>query len=418
MTMKTSQTGRLILPHHLNGPVYFIARQPIFDRNLDVFAYELLYRSNPENFVNVMDGDQATLAVLINTFSQAGLRTVVGSRKAFINLTRSFLTGAFPIPLPPDLTVLEITEDIVIDDELIRSVKKLLEMGYQIALDDVISVEQVGRLAGLAQFVKVDISDFEFYDLANLTRELRKHPVSLLAEKVETMQEYHACREMGFDYFQGFFFCRPEMVPVRKVSTSRLVLQQAMANLQDPQASAEDLERIISMDVTLSYRLLKLVNSGYYLLKSPITSIGQAIAMIGLTEFSHWLSLLLMAKTSDKPHELSTQALFRAKMAESLAQDLKLPDSEGFFMVGLLSVLDALLDMPMSEVIEGMQLSKAIAAALLQRAGPMGAVLHAIETLETGDWKLAIELNLGARAISAVYLDSLEWTQRLMKAVS
>ena len=416
--MKTTMTGRLILPNDLKGPVYLVGRQPIFTRELEVFAYELLYRSSRENYVNVMDGDQATLAVLMNTFSKAGLNTLVGSKKAFINLTRNFILGHYPMTLPANRAVLEILEDIDIDAELIAALKDLVSKGYKLAIDDMIVWDaRAAALADLATFAKVDIASIPPTDLPQLVQQLKKKSIFLVAEKVETPEEYELCRLMGFDFFQGFFFCRPEIVPLRKFETSRLVILQVMAKLQKPDVDLSELERIFSMDVTLGYRLLKLVNSGYFSFSAPISSIRHAIALIGFQQLRNWLSLFLMAKVDNKPHELCTQALLRAKVAESIAWELNLAQPDSYFLAGLFSVLDALLDMPMNEIVEGVNLSSEIGAALLERKGPIGEILQAVEGIETGNWDLILKAGLELEKISAIYIGSIEWTEVLRTEV-
>ena len=417
--MKTTLTGRLILPNDLRGPVYLVGRQPIFNRNMEVYAYELLYRSSRgDNYVNVMDGDQATLAVLMNTFSKAGLNTLVGSKKAFINLTRNFILGHYPMTLPAGRAVLEILEDIDVDAELIAALKDLSIKGYKLAIDDVIAWDaRAESLADLAMFAKVDIASVLPTDLPELVQNLKKKSIFLVAEKVETPEEYELCRLLGFDFFQGFFFCRPEIVPLRKFETSRLVILQVMAKLQQPNVDLAELDRIFSMDVTLGYRLIKLVNSGYYSFNSPISSIRHAIALIGFQQLRNWLSLFLMAKVENKPHELCIQALLRGKVAESMAVELKLANSDSYFLAGLFSILDALLDMPMNEIVEGVNLTSDIAAALMERKGPIGEILQAVEGIEGGNWDLILKAGVGIEKISAIYINAVEWTERLRSEV-
>lgn len=411
--MKTTLTGRLILPHNLNGPVMLVGRQPILDRWQNVFGYELLYRKSQPSPERGNGGDEATLDVLLGTFSQAGLKAIVGSKKAFINLTRNFLVGNYPIPLPPDRTVLEILETTELDDDLIEALKELAHLGYQIAMDDITSYDRVARLVGLVNIVKVEINRIAPSDLARLVLEARQRGIRLLAEKVENREVYQRCLMLGFDLFQGYFFCRPEVVPVRRIATPRMVILQAIAALQNPNIEIRELNRIISMDASMSYRLLKLVNSGYYSFISPITSIQHAITMIGLNQLRAWLSLLLMTNIDDKPSELSMVGLLRAKLAEGFAQEMREPNPPSYFLVGLFSILDALLDMPMTEVVEGLMLAPEIVQALVRREGKMGKMLRAVEDLEGANWDRIIETNLEPEVINAVYFDSLQWVEKI-----
>lgn len=401
----------------MTGPVFLIGRQPIFDRRLEVFGYELLYRASMDNFARGFDGDEATLTVFLYTFSQAGLTTLVGSKKAFINVTRNFLIGHFPIPLPADQIVLEILEDIVIDAELIYALNELYTDGYQFALDDINSAERIGPLFKLVNTVKIDLATVDFHKLPQLVNELKKHDLVLIAEKVETVEQYHLCRQLGFDYFQGYFFCRPEIVQGRKIQSSRLVALQALANLQKPDTSIEELERIIAMDVTLGYRLLKLVNSGYYSFLIEISSIRHAIALIGLNQLKRWLSLLLMTRFNDKPHELSLLGLLRARLAQSIALQRKALNPDEYFLAGLFSVLDAVLDLPMPQVVAGISISDVTAAALIQHAGPIGETLQAIIAMEKGSWDEILRLNISPQQINQLYLAAIQWTDELKKSV-
>ena len=414
--MKTSMTGRLILPQQMRGSLYFIGRQPIFDRSLEVFAYELLFRSSQENTANVTDGDQATLTVLVDTFTKAGLNTLVGSKKAFINLTRNFLTGQYPISISPNRVVLEILEDTELDENLVEALKVLTSTGYQFAVDDVISLDHWPvSLSDVVSYAKVDIATVSVNELPLIVAELKKESVLLIAEKVETRESYQLCRQLGFDFFQGFFFCRPEIVSGRKFETSRMVVMQALASLQNPNMRLKDLEKTISMDATLGYSLLKLVNSGYYSLPVTITSIRHAISMIGTQQLRNWLSLFLISRVGDKPHELCNQGLLRAKAAESFAEGLNLTNPESYFLVGLFSILEALLDMPVNEIVTGLNLSSEIASALLEGKGPMGKILKCVEGIETGNWDSVGELGLGIEKVSAIYMDAIRWTELLQK---
>jgi c-di-GMP phosphodiesterase len=410
--------GELNLYQEINEALFFIGRQPIFNRNREVFAYELLYRSSQENCAHITDGDQATSNILTNTFSKAGLNTLVGNKKAFINMTRSFLLSNYPALLPPARTVIEILEDTKVDDRLGETLSKLNFLGYQFALDDVTSLnDKVSSLSCHLSFAKVDIINTPAQDLHFIVDNLKENHFRLIAEKVETYEEYQMCKKLGFDFFQGFFFCRPEVVSMRKFETSRQVMVQTLARLQNPNVRLEDLEQIVSMDVTLGYRLLKLVNSGYYSLPVTITSIRHAISMIGLDQLRNWLSLFLMSNINHKPHELCNQALIRAKAAEKFAEALSYINHEAYFLAGLFSILNALLDMSINEIVEGINLSDEVALALLERKGTIGNILQVVEGIETGNWDLVLKTGLGIEKISSIYMDAIRSTELLRKAV-
>ncbi len=394
-------------------PDILVGRQPIFDRRQQIFAYELLYRSPDTSAAR--DGDQATMQVVLNTFAGIGLDQLVGEQRAFINFTRNFLVGHIPIPFPPGRIVLEVLEDIVADTELIASLHDLARQGYWIALDDVISSAQAADLVHLAHIVKIDILGMDRTYLAQLVAYFRHYGVKLLAEKVETLEDLQLCRRLGFDYFQGYFLCRPAIVSGRRLDSSQLVLLRLLAQVQDPATDFRQLGRLIAQDVTLSYKLLKLVNSAYYQRRDPITSIEQAVSIIGLNYLRGWLTLLHMAESNRKPPELITIALIRARMCERLARALNLGAPDTFFLTGLLSVLDALMDYPMPAVLADLPLAQPVKDGLLGQPGPTGQVLQVVMAHERGDWSALSQLPLSAANYSEIFVESIGWARRLLQ---
>ena len=220
----------------------YIGRQPIYDRKLDVYAYELLFRAASDNSANFTDGDKATSDVIVNTFLEIGLDNIVGNRLAFINLTRAFFVGEHTISLPRDRVVLELLEDIEADEEVINSVKRLSEQGYSIALDDFIYHESLQPLVQLADIVKIDIMAMSRDEIREHVQALRQHPLRLLAEKVETQEEHDYCMELGFDYFQGYFFAQPKVIRGQRLPNNRLAILKLLSRLQDPEITSKQLE--------------------------------------------------------------------------------------------------------------------------------------------------------------------------------
>ncbi|MCE1254982.1 MAG: HDOD domain-containing protein [Anaerolineae bacterium] len=393
-----------------------IGRQPIFNRKLDVVAYELLYRSvSQPNQAEFRDGDHATTRVILNTFSEIGLDNIVGQGKAYINATRNFLLGKYPIPLPANRVVLEVLEDIPIDQELIDALQNLSKAGYWIALDDVVSLQEVGPLLRLAKIVKIDLAAVDRDFLYDMVVYLKKLNILLLAEKVETQQEYDYCYRLGFDFFQGYFLCKPSIVKGRRLDASKLVALRSLSKLQDPQATFQELEAIISMDVALGYKLLKLVNSGYYSLSTTVKSIRQAISFIGVNQLRAWMTLLLMTSVENKPNELTTIALQRAKLCEMFARATKRSQVETYFLVGLLSVLDALMDMPMDRVLGNIPVSPEVADALIAHKGEYGEILDAVMAYEQGNWENVLELKINSNELRDIYFEAIHWVNVISK---
>ena len=387
-----------------------VGRQPIFNNYLQVDAYELLFRSaGSGNQARFVDGDQATTEVILNSFSEIGLADLVGDKRIFINATRNFLTGKYPIPIPPDKLVLEVLEDITIDKELVAALKDFAARGYHIALDDVVSLKRIQPLLGIAKTIKVDLLSIDRTGLPALVQSLKRYKINLLAEKVETQKELKFCKHLGFTYFQGYFLCKPNIVKGRRLDTSRLVILQSLAKLQDPQINFQDLEQIIAQDVSLGYKLLKLVNSAHYAVREPVKSISQAVSFIGLEQLRGWMTLLLLSAIPNKPRELTNIAMSRAKMGEILARSIGVGPVESYFMVGLFSVLDALVDMPMQQAIAHLPIAEDITNALLHRTGRMGEVLEVIIAHEKGDWDNMPKLVIDPAVVQGSYMKAVKW---------
>jgi c-di-GMP phosphodiesterase len=390
----------------------FVGRQPIYDRQLDVYAYELLFRSGEGNHAGVMDGDQATSQVILNTFMEIGLETIVGPNLAFINLTRDFILQDYSPVFPAGRVVMEVLEDIPVDAELVEAVRRLSSRGYLIALDDFMYHERLQPLVEVADIIKVDVLTLDQATLQEHVIALRQYKVKLLAEKVETQDHFKYCRELGFDYFQGYFFCKPEVIKGHRVPANRLVTLQLLAKLQDPETDFADLEKVISRDVSLSYKLLRVVNSAFYALPRKVESLRQALLLLGTRNIATWVSVILLSGIDDKPHELMVTAMVRAKMCELLAQVLGQRSKEAFFTVGLFSALDALLDSPMEDILKSLPLSDDITAAILSYEGMLGAALQCVLAYERGDWDNVHCAALDSTSITDTYLQAIAWTSR------
>jgi EAL and modified HD-GYP domain-containing signal transduction protein len=388
----------------------YVGRQPIYDRQLEVYAYELLFRSGEVNQARVMDGDQATSQVILNTFMEIGLETIVGPKLAFINLTRDFILQDYSFVFPAGRVVMEVLEDIPVDTELLTAVRRLSTQGYLIALDDFIYHERLQPLVELADIIKVDILALDQRALQEHVATLRQYKVKLLAEKVETQDHFKYCRDLGFDYFQGYFFCKPEVIRGQRVPANRMTTLQLLVKLQDPETDFAELEAIISRDVSLSYKLLRVVNSAFYAMPQKVDSLRHALLRLGTRQIATWISLILLSRIDDKPHELMVTAMVRAKMCELLAQALKHPNKDRFFTVGLFSALDALMNSPMEEILISLPLSNDITSALLHNVGVLGDALRCVLAYERGDWEAVNCYGVDGSTITEAYLQAITWT--------
>lgn len=369
----------------------YLGRQPIYDRQLKVRAYELLYRDGSQNTANHHDGDSATAQVIINAFIDFGLDRIVGKHPAFINMPRSYLVGELALPFPPEQVVLEILETTPIDDALIASVNQLGQQGFKVALDDFFYYEKLRPLVSAADIVKIDFHALDMEQIRDHVARLKDDNVELIAEKLETPEQFKGALDLGFDYFQGFFFSKPNVVEGKTISPNRLAVIQLLATLQNPDADVQAIEKIIMADVGMSYKVLRYLNSALYSLPRKIESIRHAIVYVGLPTIKNWFSLVALSKIDDKPQELVTTALVRAKMCELQAPKPNLRDM--FFTVGLLSVVDAMLDQPMPTIVRQLPLTVETKLALLEYKGPAGEALACTLAYERCDWEKLEQMN-------------------------
>lgn len=393
-------------------PLVVIARQPIFDRQFDIYAYELLFRSASDQTsadLSSLSGDTATSRVINYAFLELGIDRVIGNHTAFINLTRNFILNEDPLPTSQNRVIVEILEDIIVDDELLDGVRKLIKQGYTIALDDFIFHESLRPLVELASIIKVDILALDEAALREHVTILRKYDVKLLAEKVETREEFELCMELGFDFFQGFFFCRPDNIEDTPIPDNQLILVKLMQKLQEEDVEFEEIEQLISHDPGLTYKLLRLLNSAAIGMPRQINSIRQGLVILGLKAIKTWTSLIIMSELDSVPEELLDQALIRAKMGESLAPHYAC-SSESSFLVGLFSTIDAMLNQPMAIIVKSLPLADETKQALLHKQGELGQLLNDIELYERGLWSELENAKASLEIFSQSYINAAEWT--------
>ena len=391
----------------------FIARQPIFDTELNVQAYELLFRDEDISVANISDGNMASSQVMINAFLEIGIDSISDNRISFINLTRDFIVGQLPLPVAPNAVVIEILEDIVVDDELISALKNFSSQGFSLALDDYIFTDDKKPLFDIIDIVKVDIMDCDRDTLVSDVRVLQKYNVKLLAEKVETREDFELCKSLDFDFFQGYFISRPEVIKGQALKPSRIALLEILTMLEDPNCDVGVLENLISQDVTISYKILRIINSSFYGFRRKIDSVKQAVVSIGLKAIRDWFVILALTNIDDKPRELIMLTLVRARMMQVLAQKKNL-NPDPCFTTGLFSSIDAIMDQPMEEVLKELPLSSDIANALIKRKGEIGELLALVLSYERGNWSEVTGCGISAEELSSAYLESMAWATELM----
>lgn len=398
-----------------------LARQPIFNRSMQVVAYELLCRTSSLNQATFSNGDSASSQVLLHTFTDLSLEKVVGKHKAYINFTRKLLIT--PPPFDRRQLVVEVLEDQIVDQALLDGLKQLKSEGYTIALDDFVLNDQTRPLLAYTDIIKLDVLQLSETELVDHIEQLKPRGYTLLAEKVETYEMLERCQTLGFDLFQGYFLARPKILSGRKISESKQAVLQLLAALHDPDVSILRVEQLLSQDPVLSYKLLRLVNSAAFALPRTIESLQQAITLLGLDIIKNWVNLLAMANLGNKPTELSVAALTRARMCEALAKIMRNDArQDAFFTVGLLSTLDAFMDAPLDVLLRNLSLSRELSEALLLHQGHEGRILGIVEHYEQGawesiDWAYLDSVGITPNQLSQAYLEALDWVSRTMDQI-
>ncbi len=391
---------------------FSVARQPILDAQMQVVGYELLFRAPGARTANVVDAQAATSSVIVDSFMEIGLDELVGENLAYLNVSRDFLMSVRPLPLPPGRIVLELLENQIIDDELLAVLRELVADGFTLALDDFRYTPEVEPLLELARPDKLVVLALEEEDLLEQVALLRRRRprLMLLAEKVETRADFERCRVLGFDAFQGYFFARPSLTHGRGVPTQCLGALSAVSSLNTVE-DFDTLEQIITRDVGLSLRLLRYANSAFVFLPRRVGSVREALIMLGARQVRRWATVVVLAGTSDAPHELLVTGLVRARMCQLLCGAPDEQSADRFFTVGLFSVVDALVDAPMDEVLATLPFSEEIVSALQVREGPLGQLLEDVLAYERGDFDAITEHASAPDGLTfdAVYREAVTW---------
>jgi EAL and modified HD-GYP domain-containing signal transduction protein len=400
-----------------------VARQAIFDRERRVYGYELLFRSDAGR--NEFDGTEAGFAtkqVLANSLLVIGLENLVGVKKAFVNFGRGPLLQGWYASLPRGSTVVELLETVEPDSEVLEACRKLRKEGYQLALDDFMFRPGWQNLLDVADLVKIEIQGIPRPEQKLLVRSCKARGLQLLAEKVETYEEFEWARQSGYDYFQGYFFARPVIVHGRKIPAAKLHCLRLLQEAQRPELDFERLEKLVLEDVSLSYQLLRYVNSPLFALTSNIRSIRQAMLYFGETELRKWIALATLARTAeDKPSELIRHSLVRARFCESVARLAERGLDQSAFLTGLFSLLDALMDRPLEETLAAMCLAPEIAAVLNGQApegGSLAGVYQLALAYEAADWprveQIAGQLKVPVASLTEIYCASASWASQVL----
>ncbi|MFZ7120497.1 MAG: EAL and HDOD domain-containing protein [Eubacteriaceae bacterium] len=395
----------------------FLARQPIFDIYKRVIGYELLYRSDRAfNFFNQINGDIATSTVISNSINM-NLSTLSNNKKVFINFTEKLLNDEVATLLPKELLVIEILENIVPNEHLISKCRKLKENGYTLALDDFIYNKKYLPLIEISNILKVDFLKTSIQDKISLVRKFSSYDRKLLAEKIETNQDFEMAKKMGYTLFQGYFFCKPEIIASKKISPVKLNYIRLIRSVYQCEPNFNCVANIIKKDMSLTYELLRLINCLKFYRGNKITSINHAVSLLGLEEIKKWVSLLsLRIIGEDKPLETVRYSFIRAKFCELMAPNFGFINRESeLFLTGLFSLIDVLMDRQIEEIINELPISDDIKDTLLQNNGPFKDIISLISSCEKAQWDniefIAKSNNLILKDIYQIYMKSIKWVE-------
>jgi len=389
-----------------------VARQPIYNDRMGVFGYELLFRAPGGNH-NGLNPTEATAHVLASTVLDFGLDKFVHNRKAVINVTRAFIEVIQDVQLPPEQVILDLPTNMAADEKLITKLKEIKKLGYGLSISGLANLKQP-QLLSIADIFQIDVQRVNIDILDKLINFLRRHEgLSLQALKIETLEEYQSYRDKGFEYLQGYFLARPRVYVSRDLSGNKLAILQLLATIHNLDTPVEELETQITQDVSLSYKLLKLVNAPFFGVRQEIDSIKRAVVLLGRDEIRKWISLLALGGMSDEPVALMEIAILRAKICELLAKKAGLP-TDSYFTVGMFSALDVLMKQPIKHILAQLPLSEAIKSAILNEEGMMGKALVCAKAIENVQWDQMAFAGLGQNEQSEVYRQSVEWTGEVM----
>lgn len=394
-----------------------MARQPIYDAALNVVAYELLYRDKPSSNESIFkDGNSATSRVLVNNYTSIYEAGELKTLPAFVNLTKDLVESDQIPSLSRKHIVIELLEDMAVDGDLVAGVKRFIDAGYRVALDDFIYSPEYDPIIRLAHIVKLDLVNMTRQQLVEHVEILKPFKVTLLAEKIETQEEFELCKDLGFKLFQGYFLCRPQIVEGKRLNTSELVVIELMSLLADPDVTPVKIEHVLKKDPQLTYKILRIVNSSAYALVRKIESIEEAVVMIGIGEIKRWCALFSMTGASGKPDELTRHSLIKARMCELMAVSFTNVSPSSAFMMGIIANMDALLDIPIEEILDQVTLSEEIERAILLAEGDYGDLLCSVDSFIEAKWH-KLPNTVSEQHLHQAYLDSLRWVTEAMVKV-
>ncbi len=394
----------------------FVARQPIFDRDKNIYGYELLFRNGLENFFDEsLDKDYASSKVVLDSLMLFDLNELTCGKRAFLNFTAKVLLSEAALAFPIDAIIIELLETIPPDADIVAVCTMLKKKGYMLALDDFEFAPKYQPLIDLADIIKIDVLATPPEEWSAVIEKSGRKNIKFLAEKVETFAVYNQTRDLGYHYFQGYYFSKPVIVSGKEMPSYKINLMQILKEMHQLEVSISKLERIITRDVAISYKLLRFINSAAFGFVKDIHSIRHALNLLGILEFKKWMSFILLSQMgSDKPNELLINSLIRAKFCELTAESIAHSHlKHDFFLMGLLSLIDAFLDRPVVDILKELPISAEIKNAIQGEDSKLGQVLKLIIHYEQSKWETVSELctvlKLDESKILQHYFVSIKW---------
>lgn len=400
----------------------FVARQPIFDIKKSVYAYELLYRTGDQNQSNVVDGDQATSSVVANTLMLIGLDSLTQGRLAFINFTRQLIEEEIPTVFSKDILVVEILEDIIPDKAFIKSCRSLKDQGYILALDDFVLDYPYEEIVDLVDIIKVDFLLTSPRERHAIIKKYSGRNIRFLAEKVETLEQFEEAVKAGYTYFQGYFFSKPVIMKHKDIKPAAFSYVKILEELGGEEPEYEEIAKVIEFDVSLSYKLLRLINSAAFYTNSRITSIKHALVMLGFKEIRKWISIVMLRELSeDKPDEIVRACLLRGKMGEIMASQFGLKERKTeVFLMGMFSMIDTLMNQEMNEALKELPLEDDVKAGIMGEENEFSDLLKLVIAYEKGNWDYlflkAKKFGVGMNVFPDAYIEAVKWASTVFES--
>ena len=402
-----------------NPALAVVARQAIVDASRNVVAYELLYRrTEAAQDAQAADGERATLEVIANAVLEIGLDRLSPDLPVHINYPRELLVKRVAPPVFPQRVVIEVLENVRADAETLGAIAALRARGHQIALDDFSPTVTDMKLLEHADIVKLDLSQHTPEDFAQLATSLKSRRLRLIAERVETVEDFERCVALGFDGFQGYFLQHPKTFSTRPIPSNRLGALRIVSLLQKDDSEVSDIERLVSHDLGLSYRILRCINSSYYGFSKKVDSIRQAVLILGFERLRQLCALVALRDLGERPASVFVDAMARARMCERLGPLRGMRDGAALFIMGLFSTLDVLTGMSMGDVLKELPLNEDLVHALQTRQGMLGGVLREVMAYERGAWQPTTFRGLKPEVLQAIYVEAIEWAEAAHRAVS